>query len=147
LLLLGDGERLTALYTAEHVRRPEPAGERDDEAFAVVRGQLAEYFSGVRQDFDVPLELRGTDFQQQIWAELRRIPFGETTTYRRLAERIGNPNAVRAVGMANGRNPISIIVPCHRVIGANGKLTGYGGGLERKRFLLGLESGALTLAA
>ena len=103
--------------------------------------QLEEYFAGERTEFSLPLESHGTDFQQRVWRALRAIPFGTTISYGELARRIGNPRAVRAVGLANGRNPISIIVPCHRVIGANGTLTGYGGGLERKRFLLALESG------
>ncbi len=106
---------------------------------AAVRRQLSEYFAGVRQQFNIPLHATGTVFQQRVWQALRDIPYGETIAYGTLAERIGNPKAVRAVGLANGRNPISIIVPCHRVIGANGSLTGYGGGLERKTLLLDLE--------
>jgi methylated-DNA-[protein]-cysteine S-methyltransferase len=101
--------------------------------------QLAEYFAGERKSFDLPLHLNGTAFQKQIWNELRRIPFGETRTYQQIAEAAGNPKAARAVGLANNRNPISIIIPCHRVIGANGALTGYAGGLETKKFLLDLE--------
>lgn len=103
------------------------------------RTQLAEYFAGTRQTFDVPLDPVGTPFQQRVWLALREIPYGVTISYGTLANRIGNPRAVRAVGLANGRNPISIIVPCHRVIGASGQLTGYGGGLDRKRYLLELE--------
>jgi methylated-DNA-[protein]-cysteine S-methyltransferase len=146
LLLVGDGRSLRALYTAEHVRLPETTGDRSDRAFTAARTQLAEYFAGVRQEFDLPLAPRGTDFQQQVWAELRRIPFGETTTYGALAERIGNPRSVRAVGMANGRNPISIIVPCNRVIGSDGSLTGYAGGLPAKQWLLGHEAQAAAAA-
>jgi methylated-DNA-[protein]-cysteine S-methyltransferase len=146
LLLIGDGERLTALYTAENARRPEVTGPREDEAFAIARAQLAEYFAGIRREFDLELAPRGTDFQLQIWAELARIPFGETTSYRGLAERIGNPNAVRAVGMANGRNPISIVVPCHRVIGSDGTLTGYAGGLAAKAWLLAHEAAGHPMA-
>ena len=101
--------------------------------------QLAEYFAGERTDFDLPLEPAGTPFQLRVWETLRDIPYAETINYGQLADRIGNPNASRAVGLANGRNPISIVVPCHRVIGANGSLTGYGGGLDRKRTLLELE--------
>lgn len=104
-----------------------------------VRTQLAEYFAGTREAFDVPLEPVGTPFQRSVWLALRAIPFGSTISYGTLANRIENPRAVRAVGLANGRNPISILVPCHRVIGASGALTGYGGGLDRKRFLLQLE--------
>ena len=101
--------------------------------------QLEEYFAGERRDFDLPLEPAGTPFQLTVWAALRDIPYAETINYGQLAGRVGNPNASRAVGLANGRNPISIVVPCHRVIGANGSLTGYGGGLDRKRTLLELE--------
>jgi len=146
LLLVGDDSSLTALYTAEHVRLPSATGDRSDRAFTDARTQLAEYFAGVRQEFDLAMAPRGTDFQQRVWAELRRIPFGETTTYGELAERIGNPRAVRAVGMANGRNPISIIVPCHRVIGSDGGLTGYAGGLAMKQWLLGHEAQAAAAA-
>jgi methylated-DNA-[protein]-cysteine S-methyltransferase len=101
--------------------------------------QLTEYFAGTRRDFDIPLAATGTPFQRSVWQSLRDIDYGTTISYGELARRIGNPRAVRAVGLANGRNPISIIVPCHRVIGANGSLTGYGGGLDRKRTLLALE--------
>jgi methylated-DNA-[protein]-cysteine S-methyltransferase len=102
--------------------------------------QLAEYFAGARRTFNLPLALRGTPFQERVWKMLTEIGFGETWSYGELAKRIGNPQASRAVGLANGANPISIIVPCHRVIGANGTLTGYGGGLERKRWLLSHET-------
>lgn len=102
--------------------------------------QLDEYFAGSRTEFDLPLDPAGTPFQLQAWEALRRIPYGETRTYGEQARRIGSPSAVRAVGAANGRNPISIIVPCHRVVGSDGSLTGFGGGLEAKRFLLDLES-------
>ena len=101
--------------------------------------QLEEYFAGERREFDLPLEPAGTPFQLTVWAALRDIPYAETINYGQLAGRVGNPNASRAVGLANGRNPISIVVPCHRVIGADGSLTGYGGGLDRKRTLLELE--------
>lgn len=103
--------------------------------------QLEEYFAGKRKQFDLPLSLRGTEFQRQVWAALRDIPYGETRSYGQIAQAVGRPKAVRAVGMANHRNPISIIVPCHRVVGADGSLTGYGGGLENKKFLLALEGG------
>ena len=103
--------------------------------------QLEEYFAGKRKQFDLPLSLRGTEFQRQVWAALRDIPYGETRSYGQIAQAVGRSKAVRAVGMANHRNPISIIVPCHRVVGADGSLTGYGGGLENKKFLLALERG------
>jgi len=102
-------------------------------------GQLGAYFSGELTSFDLPLTLGGTEFQRAVWAGLRAIGYGETISYSELARRIGQPSATRAVGLANGRNPVAIVVPCHRVIGADGSLTGYGGGMERKRFLLGLE--------
>ena len=125
---------------------PASGWTHDPPALAGVRSQLDEYFAGTRTDFDLPLSLHGTDFQRRVWLELTRIPYGETISYGELARRIGRPTAMRAVGLANGRNPVSIIVPCHRVIGADGSLTGYGGGLDRKRLLLGLESDdALTL--
>jgi len=103
--------------------------------------QLQEYFAGTRQRFDLPLDFAGTEFQRKVWAALVSIPFGETRSYKQIAEQIGHPSAMRAVGAANGRNPVSIIAPCHRVIGANGKLTGFAGGLDIKAFLLSLESG------
>ena len=115
--------------------------ERDDDN-AVLREtarQLGEYFAGQRRTFDLPLDFVGTEFQRQVWAALLAIPFGETRSYRDIAQRIGNPQAVRAVGAANGRNPISIIAPCHRVIGASGSLTGFAGGLAAKQYLLALE--------
>jgi methylated-DNA-[protein]-cysteine S-methyltransferase len=105
--------------------------------------QLAEYFEGTRKDFDLPLGFTGTEFQKQVWTELTAIPFGQTVSYGDLARSIGKPSAVRAVGAANGDNPIPIIVPCHRVIGSDGGLTGYGGGLERKEWLLKHEGGLL----
>ena len=107
--------------------------------------QLQEYFAGKREDFDLPLAPQGTPFQQKVWKHLRQIPYGETISYGELARRVGNPNASRAVGLANGSNPIPIIIPCHRVIGSNGKLTGYGGGLPIKEKLLALERRQLTL--
>jgi|SRR5687767_14587209 len=104
-----------------------------------VAEQLREYFAGKRQTFDIPLALRGTEFQLAVWNELLRVPYGDTITYAELAQRIGRPSAIRAVGAANGANPIPVIVPCHRVIGSNGTLTGYGGGIERKQWLLAHE--------
>ena len=102
--------------------------------------QLSEYLKGERKSFDLPLRMKGTDFQQRVWNVLLDIPYGETRSYKQIAEAIGNPKAVRAVGMANNRNPLLIVVPCHRVIGADGKLVGYGAGIEKKEFLLRLES-------
>lgn len=113
--------------------------------FDIATAQLDEYFSGARTRFDVPLDPVGTDFQLRAWDALRAIPYGETRTYGEQARRMGAPKAVRAVGAANGRNPISIIVPCHRVVGADGSLTGFGGGLAAKRYLLELEAKAQTL--
>jgi methylated-DNA-[protein]-cysteine S-methyltransferase len=144
LLLLGDGSALHGLYMQEAPKPMalEPEWRADPRAFADVRRQLAEYFGGDRTAFDVPLAAAGTPFQRAVWQGLREIPYGETASYGELARRIGRPSAVRAVGLANGRNPISVIVPCHRVIGADGTLTGYGGGIERKRLLLELEARA-----
>jgi methylated-DNA-[protein]-cysteine S-methyltransferase len=119
---------------------PEPAWRRDETRFAEVCEQLAEYFAGSLQEFDVRLAPQGTEFQKKVWQELCRIPFGASISYGELARRLGKPAASRAVGRANGQNPISIIVPCHRVIGANGTLTGYGGGIERKKWLLEHEA-------
>lgn len=145
LLLLGNGAALTAVYMPPHRHAPQldsPQGQswrRDDALFRGAAAQLDAYFAGELQAFDLPLAASGTPFQQKVWAALRDIPFGQTCSYGQLAQRIGTPGASRAVGLANGRNPLSIIVPCHRVIGANGSLTGYGGGLERKRWLLAHE--------
>lgn len=138
LQLRGTDFALTGLYMEPHPRRP---GDmvRDGAPLREAQQQLEEYFAGERREFSIATEAEGTDFQRSVWQALRKIPFGESISYGELARRIGNPRAVRAVGLANGRNPISIIVPCHRVIGADGSLTGYGGGLERKRFLLALE--------
>ena len=143
LVLTSDGTALTGVYMNEHRHGP-PIGsdwvEKADAApFATARAQFAEYFAGTRTVFDLPLAPRGTEFQKRVWDQLRRIPHGTTVTYGELARRIGDPKASRAVGLANGKNPISIIVPCHRVVGANGKLTGYAGGLPRKEKLLSLE--------
>ena len=126
------------------------ANARVDANHAVLREtarQLDEYFAGRRRDFDVPLEPRGTDFQRSVWQALRAIPFGETRSYGELARQLGNPAAMRAVGAANGGNPISIIVPCHRVIGANGSLTGFGGGIPAKAWLLAHEAPQRDLLA
>jgi len=144
LFVRGDGQFVTGLFMPEHSGwlGPEASWQKSDVPFVAVRDQLAEYFGGDRQHFDVPLILVGTPFQRRVWRELDRIPFGTTITYAQLAQRIGRPTASRAVGRANGRNPISIIVPCHRVIGADAGLTGYGGGIERKRWLLDFEARA-----
>lgn len=141
LLLIGDGTTLAGLYTAgQHWPPVEDRGDRDDNAFGSVATQLEEYFAGTRTEFDVPLAPHGTEFQQRVWSQLRAIPYARTATYGDVAERLGRPSSSRAVGAANGRNPISIIVPCHRVIGASGALTGYAGGLEAKRWLLEHEA-------
>jgi methylated-DNA-[protein]-cysteine S-methyltransferase len=147
LLLVGDGKRLHRLDMREGKRpvRIDPAWHRDDAAFTDVRRQLEEYFDGSRRAFDVPLALEGNAFELRVWEALLEIEYAETASYGEIARRIGEPTAARAVGLANGRNPIAVIVPCHRVIGADGSLTGYGGGLERKRLLLDLESGVLPL--
>jgi methylated-DNA-[protein]-cysteine S-methyltransferase len=144
LTLASDGEALTGLYMTDQRHRPElPAADGDDDAvLAAAREQLAEYFARERRDFDLPLKPAGTPFQRAVWEALRDIPYGETAGYGELANQLGRPGAARAVGLANGRNPIAIVVPCHRVIGAAGALTGYGGGLERKRYLLELECAA-----
>ena len=143
LMLTSDGAALTGLFMEPSRKVPQPdEGWTPDLTVAplaeTVR-QLNEYFAGVRREFDLPLQFEGTMFQRRVWNELTQIPYGETWSYGQLASRIGNPGASRAVGLANGRNPISILVPCHRVIGADGSLTGYGGGLERKRWLLAHE--------
>jgi methylated-DNA-[protein]-cysteine S-methyltransferase len=147
LLLVGDGDALTGLFMTPHRGRHgvEAGWVRDDHAFRAVATQLAEYFSGERQSFDLPLRLEGTEFQRRVWSALCDIPYGRTISYGEQALRIGDPGGARAVGAANGQNPISIIVPCHRVVGADGSLTGYGGGLERKRHLLDLEAGRSRL--
>lgn len=141
LLLAGDGQRLSCIGfpTGKGVVTPRPHWRRADDAFGRVKDQLQEYFDGTRQEFDLPLDPRGTAFQRAVWRELTRIPYGETISYGELARRIGQPEASRAVGAANGANPIPIVIPCHRVIGANGSLTGFGGGIETKKRLLALE--------
>jgi len=144
-LVAADG-RLTGLYMDAQRYRPGDEvlgspGDENAEPFASAADQLDAYFAGQLTDFDLPLAPAGTQFQRTVWAALRQIPYGETWSYGQLAGKIGSPAAVRAVGLANGRNPIAVVVPCHRVIGADGSLTGYGGGLSRKRFLLDLEAG------
>ena len=145
LTLAGSGSTLMHLRMVDQTHEPdrsgwEPAGP---DAFADVVAQLEAYFAGELIAFDIDLELTGTEFQRRVWAALQTIPYGETRSYGQIAEQIGSPAASRAVGMANGRNPIGIIVPCHRVIGSSGGLTGYGGGIERKRTLLDLEMAAV----
>ena len=140
---------LSGLYMTEHRHGPaaDTLGARDDDGLPAAREQLAAYFAGDLVEFDLATTASGTAFQQRVWAALREIPYGATVSYGELATAIGQPTAVRAVGLASGRNPISIVVPCHRVIGSNGTLTGYGGGLERKRWLLAHEGAALAKAA
>ncbi len=141
LLLTGNGKAITGLYMDSQKTRPLLNGDytRDNTLFQAARAQLEAYFAGDLFEFDLPLAGAGTGFQQTVWEALRAIPYGTTETYGGLARRIGNEKASRAVGLANGRNPIGIIVPCHRVIGANGTLTGYAGGIERKKWLLAHE--------
>ncbi|MEV6642643.1 methylated-DNA--[protein]-cysteine S-methyltransferase [Amycolatopsis sp. NPDC051371] len=141
LTLVGDGEALAGLYFDGHLRTPRltDLGPRDDDGFETAKQQLGEYFAGTRREFDLELAPRGSAFEKQVWALLTKIPYGETRTYGQLAAELGDPGAAQAVGNANGWNPISVIVPCHRVVGTSGGLTGYAGGLTRKRFLLGLE--------
>jgi methylated-DNA-[protein]-cysteine S-methyltransferase len=142
LILTAVGGVLTGVHMSEQRHTPKlPVGcARDDAGLAHVVAQLDAYFAGELVDFDTPLEMRGTDFQRRVWASLREIPYGETISYGELARWVGNPKASRAVGLANGRNPVAIVVPCHRVIGADGSLTGYGGGLDRKVWLLEHEA-------
>ena len=139
LLLTGDGKRLHEILFPNKDRRPDATAEQRAEPFREVARQLTAYFEGTLQKFDLELAPQGTPFQLQVWEELQRIPYGETISYGDLAQRVGNPSASRAVGAANGRNPIPIVIPCHRVIGASGSLTGFGGGLATKRALLELE--------
>ena len=142
LLLAGDDEALSLIGFPEGKMRrdPDPDWIFNEKPFAAARQQLREYFDGKRTAFDLPLRLSGTDFQVQVLEELQRIPYGETTSYGAVAKRIGRPKAVRAVGAANGRNPLPIVIPCHRVIGSGGDLTGFGGGLDTKEALLRLEA-------
>lgn len=143
--LLADGDELIGLYLEVHKHGADPSGYGErvetDPLLDEAARQLTQYFTGARTKFELPLRPMGTDFQQRVWRALSEIPFGQTWSYGELAEHIGSPTASRAVGLANGRNPISIVIPCHRVIGANGSMTGYGGGIERKRWLLSHESG------
>lgn len=148
LLLAGDGERLSRIGfpRGKGSVRPAEDWQRDDLAFAAARDQLQAYFNRELRIFDLPLAPKGTPFQLSVWRELSRIPWGETASYGAVAQRIGKPSASRAVGAANGLNPLPIVVPCHRVIGASGALTGFGGGIDTKKWLLTLESEADLLA-
>jgi len=137
LLLVGDGARLSGLFMTNQRHHPVIESRTDDgEAFPDAVEQLDEWFAGDRRDFDLALAPRGSTFQREVWDVLRRIPFGETTTYGDVAAQVGRPGSARAIGAAVGHNPIGIIVPCHRVVGASGALTGYAGGLDRKKWLL-----------
>jgi len=145
LTLIASDEALVGLFMEQHGSALPAAEERHTPLLERVSAQLDEYFAGRRETFDAPLAPEGTDFQRQVWAVLRTIPFGVTWSYAQVARKLGRPKAVRAVGAANGSNPISIVIPCHRVIGADGSLTGYGGGLPRKRWLLAHEKTELPL--
>jgi methylated-DNA-[protein]-cysteine S-methyltransferase len=147
LLLAGSRQGLNyvSFNCGKHAVAVDPGWTEDGSQFHDAIRQLREYFAGERKAFSLTLSPRGTDFQRAVWSELRRIPYGETISYKQLAERIGKPKAVRAVGAANGANPIPIIIPCHRVIGNDGSLTGFGGGLPLKKKLLELESRQLVL--
>jgi methylated-DNA-[protein]-cysteine S-methyltransferase len=138
LRLVGEDGAIVGLYMGEQRHAPEtdPAWKEDKRAFADAAAQLKAYFAGDLTTFTLPLRSQGTEFQESVWAALRDIPYGETASYMQIAVAVGRPKACRAVGLANGRNPIGIVVPCHRVIGASGSLTGYGGGLDRKQWLL-----------
>jgi methylated-DNA-[protein]-cysteine S-methyltransferase len=142
LLLAGSSGvlKLIGFAGGDKARRAEPGWTQDDESFREVRRQLGEYFAGARREFDLPMAADATPFQARVLAALRAIPYGQTRSYRDIAAAVGNPKAVRAVGSANGHNPLPIVIPCHRVIGSNGALTGFGGGIEVKRFLLQLEA-------
>ncbi len=139
--LQANEQGLLGVWFETHTTKPEDLGTQEDSfpIFQSVKEQLERYFAGDAVQFDVPLAAKGTPFQQSVWHALTTIPYGETWSYAQLADAIGNPKAVRAVGLANGKNPVSVIVPCHRVIGKNGKLTGYAGGVERKQRLLAIE--------
>ncbi|KAB0470296.1 methylated-DNA--[protein]-cysteine S-methyltransferase [Vibrio sp. IB15] len=139
--LQANEQGLLGVWFETHTTKPEDLGTQEDSfpIFQSVKDQLDRYFAGEAVQFDVPIAAKGTPFQQSVWHALTTIPYGETWSYAQLADAIGNPKAVRAVGLANGKNPVSVIIPCHRVIGKNGKLTGYAGGVERKQRLLAIE--------
>ena len=147
LLLAGSsaGLKLVSFGAGHRARSVDPEWQLDNSAFLEVVDQLQSYFAGERKNFELPLVLQGTDFQKRVWTALQKIPYGETISYKKLAETVGSPKAVRAVGAASGANPIPIIIPCHRVIGQDGSLTGFGGGLPLKKRLLELESHQLKL--
>ncbi len=138
LVLVAQDDAVAGVYMEGHRHQPDPSGHgaRDDTVLPALRDQLVAYFAGDLERFDVHVDAPGTHFQRRVWAALREIPYGHTWSYGELAAHLGQPTASRAVGLANGRNPVSIVVPCHRVIGSSGSLTGYGGGVERKRWLL-----------
>lgn len=143
-LVASDRGLAAILWETDRPHRVRLAEAEEERAHAVLtqaERQLAEYFAGKRSEFDLPLDCRGTPFQQSVWEALRTIPFGETRSYSEIARQVGRPRAVRAAGAANGRNPVAIVTPCHRVIGAGGQLTGFAGGLEAKAYLLTLEKG------
>ncbi|MBN7815575.1 methylated-DNA--[protein]-cysteine S-methyltransferase [Algoriphagus pacificus] len=138
LIELEDGKLIRLQFTEDPVSEEPLEGK-----VAEVKNQLEEYFSGKRKVFDLPLQLKGTDFQKSVWEAVNEIPYGQTTTYMKLSQKLGNPAAIRAVGAAIGANPVLVILPCHRIIGTNGQLTGYAGGLKRKQALLELEGFAV----
>lgn len=144
LTVVAEDRVLTGLYFPNHWYRPDRGrfGTRDDQGFDEVAHQLKEYFAWQRTEFDLPMRAGGSEFQRDAWAQVARIPYGETTTYGDIATALNVPSQAREVGAAIGRNPLCVLVPCHRVVGKNGKLTGYAGGLKRKQFLLGLEEPA-----
>ena len=144
LTLRGDGRALTAIHFPGRVGGLGEAA-REPDAFAEATRQLDEYFAGERRAFELAVRLDGTDFERAVWRELLKIPYGDTTTYGTIARAIGRPEDAREVGTAVGRTPVPIVIPCHRVVGSDGSLTGYGGGLDRKRALLDLEAGQLAL--
>lgn len=142
-LVASDVSLVAVLWPEERdgrVKFPDTPVTGSNDILRATADQLGEYFEGQRRSFDLPLELRGTEFQQQVWQALAEIPFGETSSYGKQAAAIGRPRAIRAVGSANGRNPLSIVLPCHRIVGADGKLTGFAGGLDTKRWLLDHET-------
>jgi methylated-DNA-[protein]-cysteine S-methyltransferase len=151
MLIVADEDGLRGLYFVgqKYYRAADREWRRDDDHPVVLKTarQMAEYFAGKRTEFDIPLAPRGTAFQSSVWSAIASVKYGETITYAELARRAGHPGAIRAAGTATGRNPITIIVPCHRIVGSDGSLTGYAGGLERKRALQDLESGARSLFA
>lgn len=149
LTLVAEGDALSGVYFEGHRRGPSPdsLGPREEAGFEDARAQLEQYFEGRLRHFDLPLAPRGDSFQQRVWKLLEQIPYAETRSYGELARELGDPALAQAVGAANGRNPLSIIVPCHRVVAADGSLTGYAGGLERKRHLLDLEESAAGTAS